>query len=156
MIGEEKRRFTLGKSEKLRHRSLVEALFTSGKKLYDFPLRALWRALSEEELEASFRIAVPDGIGRLQMMITVPKRKRKRAVDRVLLRRRIREAYRLNRHILKDALDRHPEIRTLDISFIYLHDENCDYAKIQRRMQKILSRIASEIEAGATCSESEK
>lgn len=138
-------RYTLPKSTKLRHRTLVEGLFEHGRKLYDFPLRAIWRTLDDGELTESFRIAVPGGIGRVQMMITVPKRKRRRAVDRVLLRRRIREAFRLNRHILEHALTDHPEIRTLEVAFIYLHDENVASAQIHRKMQRLLTKIASQL-----------
>lgn len=80
------------------------------------------------------------------MMVTVPKKKRRHAVDRVLLRRRIREAYRLNRHILDDTLLAHPEIASLQIAFIYIHTENLEYKKIEKRMVKILTAIKSSIE----------
>ncbi len=43
----------------------------------------------------------PADVGALQMLVTVPKKKRRRAVDRVLMRRRIREAYRINRRPLR-------------------------------------------------------
>ena len=95
--GSEAVRLTLRKAEKLRHKSLVENLFKEGFSVYEFPLRMQVRALSEDELESSFRNGAPDGIAPLQMLVTVPKKKRRHAVDRVLMRRRIREAYRLGR-----------------------------------------------------------
>ena len=75
-------RYTFPKSERLRHRTLVEGLFAEGKSLYDYPLRLTWRVLSEEALAGCFRDILPSGIAPLQMMVTVPKKKRRKAVDR--------------------------------------------------------------------------
>ena len=140
-----RRRLTLRKGEKLRHRSLVESLFREGHTLYEFPLRLTWRALAPEELEHSFRDRVPDGIDSLQMLITVPKKKRRHAVDRVLMRRRIREAYRLNRLALKEELDSNPDVRTLGMALIYLHDKNLPYSTIENKMKLLLSRLAAKL-----------
>ncbi|MDE6558429.1 MAG: ribonuclease P protein component, partial [Muribaculaceae bacterium] len=120
-------RFTFPKSEKLRHKILVDSLFRSGGSLFDYPLKLQYRALTEQELEDSFRIGVPDKIAPLQLMITVPKKKRRHAVDRVLMRRRIREAYRLHRRPLRRLIEDTPEIRTLSLALIYIADENVDY-----------------------------
>lgn len=138
-------RFRLPKHTKLRYRSLVERLFASGNKHYEFPLRMMWQVVGEEELKGCFRGTPPEGIGKLQMLITVPKKKRKLAVDRVLLRRRIREAYRLNRHILEDALTERSDIATIGMAFIYIHNENIDYATIERKMVKMLHKIRKSI-----------
>lgn len=144
----ERRRFTLRKGEKLRHRSLVEPLFREGKTLYEFPLRLTWRTLTTEELEQSFRNSVPEQIDSVQMLITVPKKKRRRAVDRVLMRRRIREAYRLNRLSLKQQLDADNDVRTLGMAIIYLHDKNLPYATIEAKMRILLNRVAQKLKAG--------
>lgn len=135
--------FSFPKEERLHHRSLVEGLFRFGKSFYDFPFRVTWRKLSSEELSKNFRNNIPDGIGRLQMMVTVPKKKRRRAVDRVRLRRRIREAYRLNRNALKNCLEIHPEIRTLGVAFIYIHDKDLSYNQIESKIKEILAKIES-------------
>lgn len=136
----------MGKEEKLRLKSLVDGLFKEGNSLYDFPLRLNYRALGPEELENTFRNGTPDGIGMMQMLITVPKRKRRRAVDRVLLRRRIREAYRLNRHALREAIIAHGEIRTLGMAFVYIHDDNADYALIEKKMRRLMDKLTRIIE----------
>ncbi len=140
-----RRRLTLRKGEKLRHRSLVESLFREGHTLYEFPLRLTWRSLTPEELTQTFRDRVPDGIDSLQMLITVPKKKRRHAVDRVLMRRRIREAYRLNRLALKEELDSNPDVRTLGMALIYLHDKNLPYSTIENKMKLLLSRLAAKL-----------
>lgn len=138
------RRLTLRKAEKLRHRSLVNALFSKGSTLYDFPLRLTWRALSEEELEENFRRDVPEDIGRLQMMITVPKKKRRHAVDRVLMRRRIREAYRLQRGFLYESAE-NAGIESLEMSFIFLCEKNVPYSVIYEKMGSLLARLNKKI-----------
>lgn len=139
------RRLTLRKPEKLRHRSLVNALFSEGSTLYDFPIRLTWRALSHEQLEGSFKNRVPEKIGRLQMMITVPKKKRRHAVDRVLMRRRIREAYRLQRSFLYDTVERN-DIASLQMSFIFLCEKNVPYNVIFEKIGNILSRLNKKLE----------
>lgn len=138
----ESARLTLRKDEKLRHQSLIDPLFKEGKSLYEFPLRLIWRLLTPEELEGSFKDALPEKIGKLQMLITVPKKKRRHAVDRVLMRRRIREAYRLNRKELLGDTVASSNIGTLSMAFIYIHNENLPFDTIQRKMRSLLKKIA--------------
>lgn len=149
MMERVKGEFRLGKREKLRLKTLVEGLFAEGESLYDFPLRMSYRVLSPSELESSFRCGTPEGIGRLQMLITVPKRKRKRAVDRVLLRRRIREAYRLNRGALRAAVEQNPEIATLSMAFVFIHSDNADYALIEKKMKRLLHKLEERIRSNS-------
>lgn len=145
---EPRTRLTLRKGEKLRHRTLVDGLFSDGESVYDFPLRVSYRPLGAEQLEQSFRNGTPDRIDALQMLITVPKKKRRHAVDRVLMRRRIREAYRLNRLPLKEAVEADPRIRTLGLAIVYIHDKNLPYQTIERKLKLILKKIASRLAPG--------
>ena len=132
---------SLKKEERLHHKKLVEELFKSGKSFYEYPLRVIWKAYSPQQLNLAFSKEVPAGIGKLQMLIAVPKKKRKKAVDRVLLRRRIREAYRLNRVLLKKGLESENKIDTLSVAFIYQHTENCSYSTIEEKMKTALARL---------------
>lgn len=72
----------------------------------------------------------------IQFLISVPKKRIRHAVDRVMLRRRIREAYRLNR----DNTPR-PAVNT-DIAFIYVADKPEGYARINRAMQRLLALLS--------------
>lgn len=133
--------FTLGKKEKLRHRTLVEGLFAEGKTLYEYPLRLTYRTVDDETLEKAFRNGVPERVGRLQMLITVPKKKLRHAVDRVRMRRLIREAYRLNRHKLDEAAAE-AGLRSVEMAFIYIHGEKSDYATVEKKMKRLLGKLA--------------
>lgn len=144
-LEETPRRKTLRKSAKLRHRSLVEGLFANGRGCFDYPLRVVWRPLSAEELSSTFRDHQPDLIGPLQMMVTVPKKKRRHAVDRVLVRRRIREAFRLNCASLRRAAEDGEGVRTLSMAIIYQATENLPYARIEKAMLKLLAKIERQL-----------
>lgn len=140
-----KERFTLRKSAKLRHRTLVRTLYENGKSVYAGPLRVTYRPLSAEQLAGSFRGEVPDLIGPVQLMITVPKKKRRHAVDRVLMRRRIREAFRLQYHPLRSRIEENPDIRTLSIGIVYMDSFNFDmneiYSSMGRAIDKLIKRL---------------
>ena len=142
----EGRRLTLRKGERLRHKNLVNGIFNGGGSIYDFPLRLCWRARTEAELLEAFRTGVPEKVDKVQMLITVPKKKRKRAVDRVLLRRRIREAYRRNRLPLLDCADNCDNLGTVSLAFIYMDGENADYATIEAKMISVLNRLRKKLQ----------
>ncbi len=120
--------FSLYKSEKLCSQTAVSRLFAGGLSVKSYPLRAVF-AVSNRADGAPARF-----------LITIPKKKIRKAVDRVQMRRRVREAYRLNRQYLVPLL-REREIK-VDIAFIYLSEEKKDYALIEQKMQSLLTQIA--------------
>lgn len=133
------------KSERLRHKTLVDNLFEQGQHVTVFPMKFTWRLLSEEELKSAFRTEVPDRLGRLQVMFTVPKRKLRHAVDRVAMRRRMREAWRLNRCPLKEFLSQSPDVRSLSVACVYLADHRYSSEKIKVRMIKALDILTRDV-----------
>ncbi|MFI3239130.1 MAG: ribonuclease P protein component [Bacteroidales bacterium] len=114
----------LYKIEKLCSRSAVNRLFQTGKSAIQYPLRIV--------LNVSIDSTEP-----VKFMITVPKKKIRKAVDRVLLRRRIREAYRLNRELLAPLKENNISI---EIGFLYLDSNIADYATIEQKMRDSLNR----------------
>lgn len=138
--------FKFPKEEKLHHRSLVNGLFSKGKSFFEFPFRAAWRPVSHDELTKNFRNIVPPGIGKVQFLVTVPKKKRKKAVDRVLMRRRIKEAYRLNKHMLQAAALKDDDLATLSVAIIYSHDKNLEFKTVEEKMKNVISKISQKLE----------
>ena len=135
----------LPKSARIHHRSLQERLFLQGEKLHDFPLRIIWNALTPEELKSNFRDRVPDLIGPVQVLVSVPKKKRRKAVDRVLMRRRIREAFRLNRAPLLDAVKKTGKVRTLSVGVIFMKEANVPYRTIEDKLVKLMARLSEKL-----------
>lgn len=76
-------------------------------------------------------------VGAPEVMFSVPKRYHKRANRRNLLRRRTKEAYRLNKSLLAPALG-----RGLDVAFIYSAKEVLPYKNIEDAVRRILEQIA--------------
>lgn len=135
------------KSARIHHRSLQEQLFQKGHNLNEYPVRMIWRCVTHEELKANFRDSVPDLIGRVQVLVSVPKKMRKRAVDRVRMRRLLREAFRLGRAPLYAKLDEIPEVRTLSVGLVYKKQENIDYADVKERIDRLVAKLISRLDA---------
>ena len=121
----------LYKYEKLCSRTAINNIFQGGKSVICYPLRAAFTIAEENETPAKF-------------LITIPKKKIRKAVNRVLLRRRVREAYRLNRHLLIPKLQEFGV--SLNVAFVYLSDEISDYAHINEKMQALLGKIVNTVE----------
>lgn len=158
-IKEPGERLTLHKNARLRLRSLIDPLYMPGaSKATVFPLRANFRALSQSQLSAAFRGPEPEGIGRLQVMLVVPKRKLHHAVDRVAMRRRMREAWRLERAPLLRWIDSRPEeqkVRTLSVSLLYLANARKDMARIRERMRELVADIIKKLDAVSSAENNE-
>lgn len=70
-------------------------------------------------------------------LISVPKKRLRHAVDRVLMRRRIREAYRLGHQ--QYTL---PEGLRVDLAFVYVADRVKSYRSVEKAVHRILSAMA--------------
>lgn len=120
--------YKLKKDEKLCHRTSVQTLFGKGKSLMAFPLRAAYRLR-------------PRGEHPVQFLISIPKKRVRKAVGRVTLRRRVREAYRLNRReLLQQPLEQTGW--GVDIAFVYLDSNLAPYSVINEKVISLLTRIA--------------
>lgn len=121
--------YKLSKEEKLRSRTSVERLFDEGKSLMAFPLRAVYRLRQPGDAPAQF-------------LITIPKKRIRKAVMRVTLRRRTREAYRLNRRqlLLEPLADLECGV---DMAFIYLDNTPAPYSVISEKVTNLLTRITA-------------
>lgn len=82
-----------------------------------------------------------------QVLISVPKRNIKNASDRNEIKRRIREAYRLNKYIITSA--QNVVDNQLIFSLIYIHRTILSYAEIERKIILILQRLNEQDEKAA-------
>jgi ribonuclease P protein component len=91
-------------------------------------------------LRAAYRLR-PSGQQPVRFLISIPKKRIHKAVERVLLRRRTRESYRLNRNqLLVPALQQAD--CGVDIAFVYLDKTPAPYQVIDEKMISLLERIA--------------
>jgi ribonuclease P protein component len=115
------------KNEKLKSKKAIEHLFKKGKSINAFPIRVIH--VSKQGLE---NISINAGV-------TVSKKNIKLAVNRNLIKRRIREAYRLNNHELKTHLKNTDS--EMNIMFIYSSKEILPYALIESKIKVLLTRL---------------
>ena len=92
--------FSFRKSERIHSLKQIDELFGGGKSraLSAFPIRVVYRYVHRLPTEAPF-----------QVLISVPKRNLKHAVDRNRVKRQLREAYRLNKHLLFNSKQKHSD-----------------------------------------------
>ena len=115
--------YSFSKAEKLTGKKKIEELFNNGSSFYLNTFRVKYLA-SEEECH--------------RILISVPKKNFKRAVDRNLLKRRIREAYRLNKSMIDNT-----DGSSFYIAFIYLSKSILTFHEIQDQLIKSLKRFDS-------------
>lgn len=119
---------TLHKAERLNKRSVVKRLFDGkNKSVSAFPLRVVYMPIEEEAM------AVP-----VSILISVPKRYFKHAVDRNRVKRQIRESYRKNKQILICNEGR----KKFVLAFLWLDKRHYETCEIESRVKFLLHRIA--------------
>ena len=112
---------SLPRQERLRSFGAIRRLFESGESY-------VW-------------IAEADEIPSVEVLFSVPKKFQKRANKRNLQRRRMKEAYRLN----KEIFDREGNPVALDLALIYSSKELTPYRVIEHAVQKIMEQIMARL-----------
>jgi ribonuclease P protein component len=138
---------SLSKNERLKSYKRIRILFAEGEKFRVSPLLVYFRVDSKvegvEEVEGGASSLVPRPSSLLQMGVSVSSRHFKRAVDRNLLKRRIREAYRTQKYELKKLLEE--KGITMDIFFVYIEPEIRDYDNIHQSMTNALKSLTQKV-----------
>jgi len=116
-----KGQFSFSKSERISEKKIIDNLFSSGKKFSVYPFDV--RFLNQDENSDSIS----------KVLITVSSSKIKSAVKRNLLKRRIKESYRINKNIIYNKL--------LMIAFVYVSEEIFTFSVIDKAIKKILKKL---------------
>jgi len=117
-------RFTFTKPERLSKEKIIKELFAKGSSFYLYPFKVVYIPNADTSTEAQN-----------QVLISVSSRQFKRAVDRNKIKRRIREAYRTQKEILKVRSEKGV------FSFIYTAKEILPYADIKTKLFLVLEKI---------------
>lgn len=122
--------YTLKKEERLCNKRLINELFTNGSSFLCYPYRVTWAYAAFQRYPA-------------QVVFAVPKKKFKHAVDRNLIRRRMREAYRLNKqqhlYVTLEEAD-----RQIIVSLSYIGKVIEEPELMGKKMLRLLLQLAKE------------
>jgi ribonuclease P protein component len=117
--------FKLPKNERLHAEKLIKELFNEGSSFFLYPFKVLF--IKKAELTAQ-----PN-----QVLFSVSKKKIRKATGRNFIKRRLKEAYRLNKHILA------PD--GIIVGLIFVGKAEMPFAEIQPKMIQVLNRLKQEL-----------
>lgn len=120
------------KEERLCSRKYLDLLFKNGSSFLLYPFRVSYRFVDQT---AAFPV---------QVVINVPKKRYKHAVDRNLLKRRIREAYRLQKQDgLYELLPENNGLLLLSLQFV--GKQKYEFIFIEKKLSAVLKKLLSNV-----------
>jgi len=123
--------YIFNKSERLNNKVTINKLFEKGQSVVISPFRLLWI----ENNNSKYSIA--------QTLISVPKRNISLATKRNVIKRRMNEAFRLNKEKLYAELNERN--KQINIAIIYQKQEIQTYKIIEQKINLLLSRLIEEL-----------
>ncbi len=119
--------FRFPKKQRLCREKEIEKLFSNGNYFSEKPFSVIWSF--EERQDSVF----------IKSLIVVSKKKVKLAVRRNAIKRKIKEAYRINKKQLECVLRR--KDKQLNLALIYQHEETLDYMIIEEKINLVFNRL---------------
>ena len=123
--------FEFSKKQKLCNETTIKEMFSKGDSFVIAPIRLIWK----EEVDS-------DSVA-IKSIIVVPKKQLKLATDRNVVRRRMKEAYRLNKAEIERFLVN--KNRQLNVAIVYQNEKILSYKAIEKKIKLILGRLKEEI-----------
>ncbi len=129
------KQFTLPKSERLYLRESIGELFANGRTFTVFPYRVVY-LIKRSDAESQPN---PKRQGPCAIMTLAPKKRFKHAVDRNHVKRLTREAYRVQKLPLHEALEKTGQ--TIEIAFIYVDNKFITYETTYKQIGKAIGKL---------------
>ena len=124
--------FGFPRSERLNSRKVIEELLASGSTISCYPFKLFFRQKHEA--------------GPVQIAISIPKKRIKKAVSRTLIKRRIREVYRQEKGNLHQACqDVYGNKGSLDLFLIYTSSQVLEYFRLEAALKELISTLCNKI-----------
>lgn len=117
--------YRLPKSERLHAEKVIKELFSEGSSFFLYPFKVIFLRKIDLGGQAN------------QVLFSVSKKKIKRANGRNFIKRRLKEAYRLNKHLLPSD--------GIILGFIFVGKAEMSFAEIEPKMIQALNKLNQEL-----------
>ncbi|MCK9206614.1 MAG: ribonuclease P protein component [Salinivirgaceae bacterium] len=124
-------RKTFRRHERLKSRSQIQSLFLQNRSIRSYPFKLVWTVV-----ESTGPFLVKAGF-------TVSKRSFKLAMDRNLVKRRMRECFRLNKQMIYQPLNDKPF--QLNFMIVYMGDELLDFKQSEAILKQLFARLTHKL-----------
>jgi len=131
--------FRFRSHEKLKDAPSISQVFENGSKFHHYPLLFLTAPLLYNREEHPSTLSKPPQVP-LKIAFSVPKKNFRKAVDRNRIKRLMREAFRLQKHLIPPQPE-NKEHHTLGVVAIYIGKEMPDYNAIFKAMNRFLNQL---------------
>ena len=123
--------FKFSKKQRLCNVNAIERLFIESNSFTEHPFRIVWR---HEENNGGISI---------KSLIVVPKKRLKLAVERNLIKRRISNAYRIQKKSIEFVLKN--KRKQINLAIIYQEEKVLKYKLIEEKINLLLSRLQQKL-----------
>ena len=124
--------YKLGKNYKLCSKTTIQSLFDSGTSIKSYPFVAIFKEI-EFETEIPFKV-----------VFSAPKRTFRKAVQRNAIKRKSKEAFRLNKNILESYLKKNNT--QIALFLVYSTSEEFDHLILQKKINKLFDKIIKKLD----------